>query len=56
MWLYIFKSQFVNVTKKKVVTKGMIIKGVYRIRTLPTITLNFFFFKNENSLVHVAGN
>jgi hypothetical protein len=28
MWLYTFKSQFVNV-RKKVVTKGMIIKGVY---------------------------
>jgi hypothetical protein len=27
MWLYMFKSQFVSVTKKKVVTKGMILKG-----------------------------
>jgi len=28
MWLYTFKSQFISV-KNKVVTKGMIIKGVY---------------------------
>jgi hypothetical protein len=31
MWLYMFKSQFVIVTKKKVITKGVIIKGVYSI-------------------------
>jgi hypothetical protein len=30
MWLYMFKSQFVSVTKK-VVTEGVIIKGVYYI-------------------------
>jgi hypothetical protein len=31
MWLYMFKSQFVFVTKKEVITKGGIIKGVYYI-------------------------
>jgi hypothetical protein len=30
MWLYMFESQFINVTQK-VVTKGVIIKGVYCI-------------------------
>jgi uncharacterized membrane protein len=28
---YMFESQFISITKKKVVTKGVIIKGVYCI-------------------------
>ncbi len=39
MQLYTFKSQFISVTKKKVVTKAMIINGVYYNNNPQPITL-----------------
>jgi hypothetical protein len=45
MWLYIFKSQFVSVTKK-VVTKGsVIIKGVCVVSSLATNVKTSYIFK-----------